>query len=274
MKRGHFAIASIAIIAATIVAYSWQPAQEAAAQATVGCEQACAFRKKCAVPNSDDLTACASGCAKISPLLGPKDLANYVKAGCAKAKDAEAGFTAALVCTIASEHRATCVGTPGAKDTRTFIGACLATYTGPDDLQQYIGAKCDQVKQIEPAMLGGLACVKTCDKVVGCKVKNATAQLCLDNCVAGVVTNKTMTIGDVEAAGKADCKWMHANLKYEKPVSAMEMSIKAGKTGQKCRSTGVDDCPYFSMCCANGAATAGLRSGMCISPAICMFPKG
>ena len=266
-------LVSLAVVVATIVAYSWQPAQQANAQGTVTCETACAFRKKCGVPNSDDLAGCAQGCAKISSLLGPKDLANYVKGSCDKAKEAEYGFTAALGCTLACEHRASCVGTPAAKDTKGCIGTCLGTYEGIEPVQQYIAAKCDQVKQLEPVLLGGFACAKTCDKVVGCKVKNATMKLCMDNCTSGL-QQKTMTIAAVEDAAKADCKWMNANLKYEKPVSAMELSIKAGKTGQKCRSTGVDDCPYFSMCCANGAATQGMRSGMCISPAICFMPRG
>ena len=122
-------------------------------------------------------------------------------------------------------------------------------------------------------LLAGFACAKTCEKVVGCKVKNATMKLCMDQCTSGV-QGKTMTIADVEAAQKQDCKWMNASLKYEKPMSSMELSIKAGKTGQKCMSTGQDDCPYFSMCCANGAATNGMRSGMCISPAICFMPRG
>ena len=42
--------------------------------------------------------------------------------------------------------------------------------------------------------------------------------------------------------------------------------------GSRCLQDGTQDCPFLTICCANGDSTTVGQPGMCLDPAVCMMP--
>jgi hypothetical protein len=246
-----------------------------AAADTSACQTACEHRKSCDVPRGADVTRCVEDCTMLSELLTADALAQYSKAGCEEVKQGEANFQTAALCRRACRHRSECL--PDA-DAASCEGECagliLVTKQDPVGvLQPYIDSGCDTVKTEEQGFQTAGSCLRACGKQVECGVRDDLGS-CVGECAQLIADGKT-NAAEARKFASQTCEQVRAQIPEKQPSTPMELSVAAGLLGNGCRSSGQQDCPYFSVCCRAGAYTApGSGSGMCISPAICLMPRG
>lgn len=240
-----------------------------------GCKAACEHRKTCGVAGGDDVARCADDCALLADQLTADGLAAYAASGCEQVKQAEAGFQTAALCRRACRHRASCL--PSAD-----VAACEAECAGlimagghdpAAVLGPYIGSACTTVEAEEAGFAVGGACLRACARAVECKVRGELPT-CLGEC-AQAIRGGVVDAAGARAIAAQGCDVVGARFGPAPQAAPPRAPMAPGQSGDGCRTTGAQDCPYFTTCCSNGAyTTMGSGPGMCISPAICLMPRG
>ena len=237
---------------------------------SAGCDAACKHRKECGVPGAEDAAGCLASCKSITPLFGPTDLSDYVKADCPRAQTMEAGFQTAARIARACAHHGQCM--PGADDkTCLATNMAVAQSLPPEALEkavtEYLGWSCEQVKADEPSYQGAQSCVRACLRAVAC-TRRGDVGGCTLQCVAGL-QQKKLKPTEVAAFERADCATIAKALPPPPPPRPVDNS----RSGNGCRTHGKMDCPAFTVCCSlkKGAMVDPGDPGTCISPPVCFM---